>query len=68
MFSIATPSEVRVPAANDVPAPANDVARIGRLLMAVNSGVTDITRLLDGRPPVPGVVIAPSPNARRPVA
>lgn len=64
MFSIATPSEIRVPVAPLNPVPASEVARIGKLLMAVNSGVSDVARLLDDRPPVPGVVVAPSPNAR----
>ncbi|HEY0967495.1 MAG TPA: hypothetical protein VGD88_08905 [Opitutaceae bacterium] len=68
MFSIATPSEVRVPAVSTSEQPARDVVRIGKLLMAMDSGVSDIARLLDDRPPVPGVVVAPSPNARRPAA
>ncbi len=68
MFSIATPSEVRIPVVPVSQKPASEVVRIGQLLMAMDTGVSDLTRLLDDRPPVPGVVVAPSPNARRSAA
>jgi len=47
MFSIATPSEIRPAALPLSEAPASELARIGRLLLAVDSGVHDVARLLE---------------------
>lgn len=65
MFSIVTPSEVRVAVPSGDVRPASDVVRIGRLLLEMDTRLAAGPRPLEDRPPVPGVVVAPSPNARR---
>lgn len=51
MFSIATPSDIRPAAMPLSETPASELVRIGRLLLAVDSGVNDVARLLE-RPAV----------------
>lgn len=67
MFRIATPSEVRIRVVAAQQKPASEIVRIGQLLMAMDARGSDLPRRRDDRAPVPGVVVAPSPNARRPV-
>jgi hypothetical protein len=66
MFRIATPSEVRPRVVAVQQKPAGEIVRIGQLLMAMDARGTDWPRRRDERAPIPGVVVAPSPNARRP--